>query len=72
MLKPSNHPPRVLQPWHVECKTKNMVTINVLDKGKNADTIFSDLSEAFDTLSHNLLLAKLNASSFFFNAIKFF
>ena len=48
-----------------------MVTINALDKGKKAVTIFMDLSKAFNTFNHNLLLAKLNAHDFSFNAIFF-
>ena len=34
---------------------------HALDKGKNVGTIFTDISKAFDTLNHNLLLAKLDA-----------
>ena len=44
---------------------------HVLDKGKKVGSIFMDLSTVFDTLNHNLLLAKLNAYGFSFNAMKF-
>ena len=42
-----------------------------LEKGKNVGAIFMDLSKVFDTLNHNLLLAKLDACGFSFNTIKF-
>ena len=35
-----------------------------LDKGKSLSTIFMDLSKAFDTLNHHLLIAKLEAYGF--------
>ena len=44
---------------------------NTLDKGKKVSTIFMDISKTFDTLNHNLLIAKLNADGFSFSAIKF-
>ena len=49
-----------------------MVTINALEKSKNIGTIFPDLSEAFDTLYHNLLFVKLNTCDFSFNVMKIF
>ena len=35
-----------------------------LDKGKYVGAIFTDLSKAFDTLNHNLLITKLQAHGF--------
>ena len=42
-----------------------------LDKDKKVGTMFMGLSEAFNTLNHNLLLAKLKEYGFSFSAIKF-
>ena len=48
-------------------KTQHSVTImlekwkNALDKGKYVCVLFMDLSKAFDTINHDLLLAKLTA-----------
>ena len=43
----------------------------VLDKGRNIGAIFSNLYKAFDTLNHELLLAKLNAFGFYENVIAY-
>ena len=44
---------------------------NVIDKGGTLAAIFMDLSKAFDTLNHNLLISKLGAYGFNNDALFF-
>ena len=43
---------------------------NAVDKGKVFGALLTDLSKAFDSFSHDLLIAKLNAYGFRLTAIK--
>ena len=43
----------------------------VLDKGKYISAIFMDLSKAFDTLNHELLIAKLRANGFETDSLRY-
>ena len=42
-----------------------------LDKGKSVGAIFMDLSKAFDTLNHDLLIVKFEANGFSENSLNY-
>ena len=44
---------------------------NTLDKGKHVGAVCMDLSKAFDTINHDLLIAKLEVYGFSNNALSF-
>ena len=44
---------------------------NTLEKGKHVGAVFMDLSKAFDTINHDLLIAKLEPHGFSTNALLF-
>ena len=49
-----------------QCSLLHMIELwrNVLDQKKKTDAIFLDISKAYNTIEHGLLIAKLSAYGF--------
>ena len=52
-------------PWYLTCFSYYVGQWkSTLDKGKNPYALFADISEVFDTIDHDLFLAKLKTYGF--------